>query len=99
MKHTLLCKLGAGLLALLMLAATASACDTKEPDETTDEVTVADTDAPTEAPTEQPTEAPTEAPTETPTETPATGCGSALGISALGLMALCGMAVVIRKKD
>ena len=64
----------------------------------TEKVTEAPTEPPTEAPTEEPTEAPTEAPTETPTEAPAMGCGSALGLSALGLMALCGMAVVLRKK-
>ena len=57
------------------------------------------TEAPTEPPTEAPTEAPTAATTEAPTEAPATGCGAVIGLSALGLVALCGMAIVIRKKD
>ena len=65
----------------------------------TEKVTEAPTEPPTEEPTEAPTEALTETPTEEATEAPAAGCGSALGISALGLVALCGMAVVIRKKD
>jgi hypothetical protein len=65
----------------------------------TEKVTEAPTEPPTEEPTEAPTEALTETPTEAPTEAPATGCGAAIGLSALGLMALCGMAVVIRKKD
>ena len=65
----------------------------------TEKVTEAPTEPPTEEPTEAPTEALTETPTEEATEAPAEGCGASVGLSALGLVALCGMAVVIRKKD
>ena len=62
----------------------------------TEKVTEPPTEPPTEAPTE--TEASTEAPTEAPTA-PAAGCGAVLGLSALGLTAICGMAIVLRRKD
>jgi hypothetical protein len=65
----------------------------------TEKVTEAPTEPPTEEPTEAPTEALTETPTEEATEAPTAGCGASVGLSALGLVALCGMAVVIRKKD
>ncbi|MBQ4112370.1 MAG: hypothetical protein IJD38_06215 [Clostridia bacterium] len=68
-----------------------------------------DTEAPTEAPTEPPTEAPTEteaptdAPTEAPTETetePAeTGCGSAIALGMISLLALAATAVCAKRKD
>lgn len=57
------------------------------------------TEPPTEPPTEPVTEVPTEAPTEPATEAPASGCGSALGLSAAGMIALLGMAVSLRRKD
>ena len=58
------------------------------------------TEPPTEPPTEEPTEAPTEAPTEEITTEPvATGCGSILGLSVMGLIIVCGMAICLRRKD
>ena len=57
------------------------------------------TEPPTEPPTEPATEPMTEAPTEAPPEAPAAGCQAALGLSALGMIALLGMAVTLRRKD
>ena len=65
----------------------------------TERVTEPPTEPPTEEPTETPTEAPTEALTEVPTEASASGCGSVLDLSSLGLLSLCGMAVVLRRRD
>ena len=61
------------------------------------------TEPPTEPPTEEPTETEalteTEAPTEPATESPFAGCTSTLGLSALGMIALLGAAVVLRRKN
>lgn len=82
----------------------------------TEAPTEAPTEPPTEEPTELPTEEPTEAPTievttEATTEAEATtveettqatgeGCGAAIGLSALALLAVSGLGVtVLRKKD
>lgn len=69
MKNTCLCKIGIALLAVLMLAAITTACNSDNPVETTAEITVAATETPTEVPTEAPTETPTEPVTEPETET------------------------------
>ena len=64
------------------------------------------TGGPTEAPTDNPADKPAETPTQAPTQAPAgeakSGCGSALGASALAIIAsvsLAGYTVLKKKKD
>ncbi len=88
--------------------------DETEAGDTTEEATTAETEPVTGAPTEPVTDAPTDpvtdAPTEEPTEAPATsteepteaaegGCGATLSMSAAALMMLCGMGLILRKKE
>ncbi len=85
-----------------------------EPEMPTEEPTEAPTEEPTDAFTEAPvaTDAPTDVPTEAPVATPEVtepdatvatpdqgGCASAMAISAMTLMALCGGALLLKKRE
>ncbi len=75
------------------------------------EVTDAPTDAPADGATDVPADAPTDTPTTPVTDAPtadagtdapdgtADGCASAVGVSAVAMLALCAAAAVLKKKD
>ena len=88
-------------LVLVMVGSLFAGCSKKAADPTVPSQPD-ETIAETAAPTNEPTDAPTEAPTETEPDQiniDKGGCGSAIGFSALALLALGGVLLIKRRED